>query len=194
MKISVVSGILGDYSLDESLQYLSSLGVDEFELGRGRLSRKSACGRARFEQGQESARGTCRKHSKNTVWAFPRSPCTATAYIPIKTRPRKNSRRISRRRAFWQGSSGIDRLVTFSGCPGSDHDAKAPSWVTCAWPPDYPKALEWQWNEVLIPYWEKAVKFAAENGVKRMRFGDCTPGSASTIPRPACASATRSAA
>ena len=35
MKISVVSGILGDYSLDESLSYLSALGVDEFELGVG---------------------------------------------------------------------------------------------------------------------------------------------------------------
>ena len=35
MKISVVSGILGDYSLDESLAYLSALDVDEFELGVG---------------------------------------------------------------------------------------------------------------------------------------------------------------
>ena len=35
MKISVVSGILGDYSLEESLKYLSGLGVDEFELGVG---------------------------------------------------------------------------------------------------------------------------------------------------------------
>lgn len=66
------------------------------------------------------------------------------------------------------GQIGVDRLVTFSGCPGSDKDAKAPSWITCAWPPDYPKALEWQWNEVLVPYWKKAVKFAADNGVKRI--------------------------
>ena len=35
MKISVVSSILGDYSLDESLKYLSGLGVNEFELGVG---------------------------------------------------------------------------------------------------------------------------------------------------------------
>ena len=35
MKISVVSSILADYSLDESLKYLSSLGVDQFELGVG---------------------------------------------------------------------------------------------------------------------------------------------------------------
>ena len=66
------------------------------------------------------------------------------------------------------GQIGVDRLVTFSGCPGSDKDAKAPSWITCAWPPDYPKALEWQWNEVLVPYWKKAVKIAADNGVKRI--------------------------
>ena len=35
MKISVVSSILADYSLDESLKYLSSLGVPQFELGVG---------------------------------------------------------------------------------------------------------------------------------------------------------------
>ena len=66
------------------------------------------------------------------------------------------------------GQIGVDRIVTFSGCPGSDPDAKAPSWITCAWPPDYPKALEWQWNEVLIPYWKKAVRYAADHGVKRI--------------------------
>ncbi len=66
------------------------------------------------------------------------------------------------------GQIGIDRIVTFSGCPGSDPDAKQPSWVTCAWPSEYPQVLEWQWNEVLIPYWKKAVRFAADHGVKRI--------------------------
>ena len=35
MKISVVSSILGGYSLDESLAYLKGLGVEQFELGVG---------------------------------------------------------------------------------------------------------------------------------------------------------------
>ena len=35
MKISVVSSILGGLSLEESLKYLSSLGVEQFELGVG---------------------------------------------------------------------------------------------------------------------------------------------------------------
>ena len=36
-----------------------------------------------------------------------------------------------------------------------------PNWVTCAWPPDYPEILEWQWEKVLIPYWRESVQFAA---------------------------------
>ena len=68
------------------------------------------------------------------------------------------------------GQLGVDTLVTFSGCPGSDKDAKQPSWVTCAWPPEYKDELDYQWNEVLIPYWKKAAKFAAEHGVKKIAF------------------------
>ena len=35
MKISVVSSVLGGMSLDESLAYLKSIGVSQFELGVG---------------------------------------------------------------------------------------------------------------------------------------------------------------
>ena len=63
---------------------------------------------------------------------------------------------------------GIDRVITFSGCPGDHPGAKYPNWVTCPWPDDFLKILEYQWNEVLIPYWEKAVKFANDHGVTRI--------------------------
>ena len=35
MKLSVVSAVLGGMSLDESLGYLRSIGVSQFELGVG---------------------------------------------------------------------------------------------------------------------------------------------------------------
>src|SRR5215510_15317745 len=41
-----------------------------------------------------------------------------------------------------------------------------PNWVTCAWPPEYGKILDYQWNEVLIPYWTKKAKEAAQLGVR----------------------------
>lgn len=64
----------------------------------------------------------------------------------------------------------IDTIVTFSGCPGDYEGAKYPNWVTCPWPDDFGKILEWQWNEVLIPYWSKTAEFAKEHGVTRIAF------------------------
>lgn len=166
MKISVVSGILGDYSLDESLAYLSSLGVDEFELGVGGYPGKAhadALVLSKDKAAREKLLDTFKKHNMGISALAVHGNCvhpdkkTAAAFEADFEAA-----------CVLAGQIGIDRIVTFSGCPGSDPDAKAPSWITCAWPPDYPKALEWQWNEVLIPYWKKAVRFAADNGVKRI--------------------------
>ena len=61
-------------------------------------------------------------------------------------------------------------VIAFSGCPGDHPGAKYPNWVTCAWPPDYLEVLEWQWNEVVIPYWTEAAAFARSHGVTKIAF------------------------
>jgi sugar phosphate isomerase/epimerase len=66
------------------------------------------------------------------------------------------------------GQLGVDTVVTFSGCPGSDDKAKQPSWVTCPWPNEYLEVLDYQWNEVLIPYWKTAANYAKVHGVKKI--------------------------
>jgi sugar phosphate isomerase/epimerase len=63
---------------------------------------------------------------------------------------------------------GIDRIVTFSGCPGGAPGDATPNWVTCPWPGDFTKILNYQWNEVLIPYWKKTAAFAEAHGVTRV--------------------------
>ena len=60
---------------------------------------------------------------------------------------------------------GTDRVITFSGCPG-DKTSSYPNWITCPWPNDYSDLLEWQWNEVLIPYWKNISHIADSEGVK----------------------------
>lgn len=54
----------------------------------------------------------------------------------------------------------------FSGAPGGSPEDSTPNWVTCAWPPYYLEMLKYQWEEVGIPYWQAAGKFAQEHGVK----------------------------
>ena len=65
---------------------------------------------------------------------------------------------------------GVDTIVTFSGCPGGSPADKTPNWVTCPWPDDFGKILDYQWNEVLIPYWKKTAAFAKEHGVTKIAF------------------------
>lgn len=59
----------------------------------------------------------------------------------------------------------IGVVCAFSGCPGDHEGARYPNWVTCPWPDDYLKILQWQWNEKVIPYWTEEARFAEEHGV-----------------------------
>ncbi len=61
---------------------------------------------------------------------------------------------------------GTDVVINFSGCPGGAPGDKVPNWVTCAWPPDFVQILKYQWEDVLIPFWTKKNKEAANEGVK----------------------------
>ena len=61
---------------------------------------------------------------------------------------------------------GVKTVVTFSGCPGGGPEDATPNWITAAWPPEYAKAMDWQWNERLIPYWTDIHKFARDCGVR----------------------------
>ena len=60
----------------------------------------------------------------------------------------------------------VDTVVTFSGCPGDHNEAEHPNWVTCPWPDEFSKILQFQWDDVLIPYWIKAGTIAKQSGVK----------------------------
>lgn len=63
---------------------------------------------------------------------------------------------------------GVPVVNTFSGCPGGSPQDAVPNWVTCPWPDDFSQILEYQWNEVLIPYWKEKAAFAREHGVHRI--------------------------
>ncbi len=66
------------------------------------------------------------------------------------------------------GEMGIDTVCAMSGLPAGGPDDKLPNWVVSSWPPETRQILDWQWNEVLIPYWREVVALAEASGVKRI--------------------------
>jgi sugar phosphate isomerase/epimerase len=61
---------------------------------------------------------------------------------------------------------GVETVVAFSGCPGGSSKDRTPNWITAAWPPEFAEMLEWQWTELLVPYWKAIAQAASSAGVK----------------------------
>jgi sugar phosphate isomerase/epimerase len=53
-----------------------------------------------------------------------------------------------------------------SSTPGGSPSDTMPNWVTCPWPNHFLEILDYQWNQVAIPYWKGAAQFAADHGVR----------------------------
>jgi len=166
MKLGVLTVPLYDRPVDEAFAYLANLGVQTVELGTGgypgtgHLDPKAA-----FKDPSvlENLRASLKKHglsiSALSVHGNPVHPNKEEAdrYHQDYVDTLKIAKEL-----------GVDTVITFSGCPGDYPGAKLPNWVTCAWPSEYLEVLDYQWNQVLIPYWKEAAALAASYGVTKI--------------------------
>lgn len=56
-------------------------------------------------------------------------------------------------------------VVAFSGCPAGSEKGTEPNFITAPWPPEMKAMSDYQWEKVLVPYWEKINTVAVEAGV-----------------------------
>ena len=168
MELSVMSPVLADMSLEESLGYLSSLGVDSFEIGAGGYPGKAHLDPKDYLGNDEKIAELKALLEKYNI------KISALACHGNPVHPNKQIAKTFHDEfvdAMKLASAlGVDTVITFSGCPGDCEESKNPNWVTCAWPNEYGEILEWQWNEVLIPYWKETAKLAASLGIKKIAF------------------------
>jgi sugar phosphate isomerase/epimerase len=62
---------------------------------------------------------------------------------------------------------GAETIVLMSGLPAGGAQDVRPNWITCAWPLESGEILDWQWNDKLLPYWQKLAAFGKECGIKK---------------------------
>ena len=60
----------------------------------------------------------------------------------------------------------VGTVVTFAGCPGGAAGDTVPNWITTVWPPEFLAALDWQWNERVIPYWQREAEHLRSLGLR----------------------------
>lgn len=163
MNIGVFTALMSELPLETVLAKLKALGVDTVELGTGGYPGDAHCKLAMLDDAGEMARFQ-RALTEHGVRISALS-CHGNALHPDPARARE-ARETSRQTILLAEKLGISVVVDFSGCPGDSSAARFPNWVTCPWPPEYREVLDWQWNEVVAPYWVEQARFAAQHGVK----------------------------
>jgi sugar phosphate isomerase/epimerase len=163
MRIGVFTPLLSNFSLSTVLKKLKTLQIETVELGTGNYPGDAHCKLSMLEDASALAefQKTIADHGA-TISAL---SCHGNPLHPDHTRA-EHDRDVSRKTILLAEKLGISVVVDFSGCPGDSPRATAPNWVTCPWPPDYLKVLDWQWTEVVAPYWIEHAKFAADHGIK----------------------------
>ncbi len=168
MELSVMSPVLNQMNTEDAIKYLSSLGVDSLEIGAGGYP-----GKAHLDPKQLLADPAKIEAFKALLGKY-NMKLSAVACHGNPVHPNKE---IAKKfhEEFVDAMKvavalGVDTIIGFSGCPGDCATSENPNWVTCAWPPEYVDILEWQWNEVIIPYWKETAKLAKEIGIKKIAF------------------------
>lgn len=166
MKIGAFTVILGSMKLEPALDYLAGHGVRAVEFGAGGYARSSHCA--------VDALLASRRKRKAFLDAVTSRGLTISALNaagnPIHPEKKRAASfdRDYRKVVKLAGELGIETVITFSGCPGGAPGDRSPNWVTCPWPPDYLKILEYQWSKVVIPYWTRTAAWTKSQGIRRI--------------------------
>jgi len=166
MKIGVFTVLYQNLPVEEMLDKLQSFGVEAVELGTGNYPGNKHCDPDYLLDNPMKI-----KEFKDTIakrgMTISGLSCQGNPLHPNKTIAKEHHETWEKTVKLAQQLE-VDVVNCFSGCPGDSHNALYPNWVTCSWPPEYEEIRKWQWDEVVVPYWQKQSKFASDHGIEKI--------------------------
>lgn len=166
MEVGVLTAILdgNGVPLGNALDYLSGLGVRWVEIGTGNYPGNGHCPLDELLK-SDKALNAWQDEFKRRKIRISGLSCHGNPIHPDAALA-KSHLEVQRKTIQLAEKVGVKTVILFSGCPGGSKKDTTPNWVTCPWPPDFLTILDYQWNEVAIPFWKKEARFAKDHGVK----------------------------
>jgi sugar phosphate isomerase/epimerase len=164
--IGVFDPVYNDLSLDAMLDKISGLGIEAVEIGTGGYPGASHCPVEELLTDKAKAQAWKKKFTDRNIQVATFS-CHGNPISPDTKLARESDENL-RNTVRLAEMLDVKVIVCFSGCAGASPQDTVPSWITYRWPPEHEKALKWQWEEKLIPYWKGVLPFARAHGMKRI--------------------------
>jgi sugar phosphate isomerase/epimerase len=164
MKLGLNANVFGGFPLEETLQQCNDLGLQAIELKTVGYPQK-----AHIDVHGLLSNNSSIIHLEELLRhynLFISALGCAGNHVHPKEEIRIPFQNLFKKTILLAAELGINKVTTFSGCPGDSASSQFPNWVTCPWPDDYLKVLKYQWEDVLLPYWSSIARFANDHGVK----------------------------
>lgn len=162
MKLGIVTDSLSTYSFEDMLDACVRLGISEVEFPTGGWSTAPHCN-VRTLLDDASELGKFRAAVEDRGLRISALNANGNQLHPViggeVDKVLKDTVELARRLE-------VPTVVCMSGLPGGATDEKTPNWVTTSWPPETQDILEYQWNEVALPYWSEMAEFGKSRGVR----------------------------
>ena len=163
MKLCIVSDGLGHLSFQDAAKAAAELGVAALEIGMGNWS-PAPHANLKTLLGNKDERLKFLSVLEQNGLALAALNCSGNQLHPVEGERHSEVVYDTVRLAELLG---IDAIVLMSGLPAGGPNDVRPNWVTCAWPSENREILDWQWNEKLLPYWQKLASYAQGYGIKK---------------------------
>lgn len=162
MKLGAYTACLHDRTLEEALTILRDLGLESVEINAGGFI---GTPHLPVEELLESA--TARE---DYLKIFARFGIELTALNcngnPLHPDPDVHHGADLKRSIELAGKLGIKTVITMSGLPAAEPGGSRPSWTVIPWDSVYKETLDYQWDEVAVPFWKDIQLLAAEHDVR----------------------------
>ena len=164
MRIGVFTVLFQELSFQEALDKALAAGVNAVEIGTGGYPGSHHCPVDELLESAEK-RGVYQHEVSSRGLIISAFSCH---YDPLSPdlKVAQESDVIFRKSVRLAELIGVPVVNVLSGLPAGAPGDRMPSWVTCPWPAHFLKMIDYQWNQVAIPYWQEASKFAEKHGVK----------------------------
>lgn len=163
MQVGVLTVVLGGEPLKDALEYLNNIGVGTIELGCGGFIGDNHLPKEKFLDDEDSQDGLQDLFDSYGMDVS----ALATHNNPIHPDNKRAAHDDEELRDAIRLASqlDIDVVTCFSGLPGGAPGDETPNWITAPWPNEHSETLEYQWEEIAVPYWSEINDFADEHSV-----------------------------
>lgn len=167
MKLSCCTDVLGHLSYQAMLDHLKLAGISAVEMTTGGWS---SAPHVKMDELLEDSRArerflTALKERDMEIAAL---NCSGNPLDPSEIG--RNHKDVAFKTMELAGKLGVTKIVMMSGLPPATAQDKVPNWITytVSWPPVLKDMLDYQWNEVAIPFWKELVAHAKKHGVEKI--------------------------